>query len=118
MGSRAAAASVFRRRLIANGLLPTGYDVPKPVASPNNVRHGNAALGRAADQPVDFPVSRMFPAEAEEPPGQVEEGGWTRRDGQLRQILPSEFDSSPRCPVFFGIGSAFMTEWRQNSVLI
>ena len=71
MGSRAAAASVFRRRLSANGLLPTGYDVPKPVALPNSVPHGNAALGTAADQPVDFPGSRMFPAEAEEPPGQV-----------------------------------------------
>ena len=118
MGSRAAAASVFRRRLTANGQLPNGYDVPKPVALPNSVRHGNAALEMAEDQPVDFPESRMFPAEAEEPPVQVEEGGWTRRDGQLRQILPSEFDSSPRCPVFFGIGSAFMTEWRQNSVLI
>ena len=118
MGSWAVEASVFRRRLSANGPLPIGCGVPKPVALPNSAPHGNAALGTAADQPVDFPASRMFPAEAEEPPGQVEEGGWTRRDGRLRQILPSEFDSSPRCPVFFGIGSAFMTEWRQNSVLI
>jgi hypothetical protein len=109
---------VFRRRLNVHVQLPTGCGVPKPVALPNSVPHGNAALGMEEDQPVDFPGSRMFPAEAEEPPGQVEEGGWTRRDGQLRQILPLEFDSSPRCPVFFGIGSAFMTEWRQNSVLI
>ena len=118
MGSWAVEASVFRRRLNVHVQLPTGCDVPKPVASPNSVHHGNAALGTAADQPVDFPASRMFPAEAEEPPVQVEDGGWTRRDGRLRQILPSEFDSSPRCPVFFGIGSAFMTEWRQNSVSI
>ena len=70
------------------------------------------------DPMVDSPGSRMFLAEAEEPPWKVGFGGWTRRDGQLRQILPSEFDSSPGCPVFFGIGSAFMTEWGQNSVLI
>ena len=118
MGSCAVEASVFRRRLSGHGPLPIGCGVPKPVALPNSVPHGNAALGMVEDQPVDFPGSRMFQAEAEEPPGQVEEGGWTRRDGQLRQILPLEFDSSPRCPVFFGIGSAFMTEWRQNSVLI
>ena len=60
----------------------------------------------------------MSLAEEEEPPGQVVVGGWTRRDGRLRKILPLDFDSSPGCPVFFGIGSAFMTEWRQNSVLI
>ncbi len=71
MGFWAVEASVFRRRLSANGPLPTEYDVPKPVASPNTVPHGNAALGRAADQPVDSPASRMFLAEAEEPPGQV-----------------------------------------------
>ena len=118
MGSCAVEASVFRRRLSAHGPLPTGYDVPKLVASPNSVPHGNAALGTAADQLVDSLASRMFQAEAEEPPSKVGFGGWTRRDGQLRQILPSEFDSSPGCPVFFGIGSAFMTEWGQNSVLI
>ena len=109
---------VFRRRLNVHVQLPTGCGVPKPVALPNSVPHGNAALGTAADQPVDSPASRMFLAEAEEPPWQVGCGGWTRRDGRLEEILPSEFDSSPRCPVFFGIGSAFMTEWRQNSVLI
>ena len=109
---------VFRRRLNVHVQLPTGCGVPKPVAAPNSDPHGNAALGMAEDQPVDSPTSRMFPAEAEEPPGQVEEGGWTRRNGQLMVILPSEFESSPGCPVFFGIGSAFMTEWGQNSVLI
>ena len=109
---------VFRRRLNVHVQLPTGCGVPKLVAAPNSVPHGNAALGTAEDLPVDSPASRMFPAEAEEPPLQVGCGGWTRRDGRLRQILPSEFDSSPGCPVFFGIGSAFMTEWRQNSVLI
>ena len=71
MGSWAVEASVFRRRLNVHVQLPTGYDVPKPVALPNSVPHGNAALGRAADQPVDSPASRMFLAEAEEPPGQV-----------------------------------------------
>ena len=118
MGSCAVEASVFRRRLNGHDPLPTGYDVPKPVASPNSVPHGNAALGRAADQQVDSSASRMFLAEAEEPPWQVGFGGWTRRGGRLVEILPSEFDSSPRCLVFFGIESAFMTEWRQNSVLI
>ena len=118
MGSCAVEASVFRRRLSGHGPLPIGCGVPKLVAAPNSVPHGNAALGTAADQPVDSPASRMFLAEAEEPPWQVGCGGWTRRDGRLEEILPSEFDSGPRCPVFFGIGSAFMTEWRQNSVLI
>ena len=118
MGSCAVEASVVRRRLNGHVQLPIGCGVPKPVALPNSVPHGNAALGMEEDQPVDFPGSRMFPAEAEEPPGQVGVGGWTRRDGQLREIFPSEFDSSPGCPVFFGIWSAFMTEWRQNSVLI
>ena len=84
MGSCAVEASVFRRRLNVRVQLPTGYDVPKPVALPNSVPHGNAALGTAADQPVDFPGSRMFPAEAEEPPWQVGCGGWTRRDGRLQ----------------------------------
>ena len=109
---------VFRRRLDVDVPLPTGCAVPKLVAAPNNVPHGNAALGTAEDLPVDSPASRMFPAEAEEPPGRFGEGGWTRRDGQLRLILPLVFDSSPGCLVFFGIGSAFMTEWPQNSVLI
>ena len=43
-----------------------------PVAAPNSVPHGNAALGMAEDQPVDFPGSRMFLAEAEEPPGKLD----------------------------------------------
>ncbi len=109
---------VFRRRLSGHDPLPIECGVPKLVAAPNSVLHGNAALGTAEDQPVDFPASRMFPAEAEEPPWQFGVGGWTRRDGQLGKILPLDFDSSPGCLVFFGIGSAFMTEWRQNSVLI
>ena len=83
MGSSAVEARVFRRRLNVHVPLPTGCGVPKPVALPNSVPHGNAALGMAEDQPVDFPGSRMFPAEAEEPPWQVGCGGWTRRDGRL-----------------------------------
>ena len=62
---------VFRRRLNVDVPLPNGCGVPKSVGAPNSVRHGNAVLGMAEDQPVDFPGSRMFPAEAEEPPGQV-----------------------------------------------
>lgn len=110
--------SVFRQRLSVDVPLPTGRCVPKSVVAPNTVHRGNEAIGMAEDHRVDCPASRMFLVEAEEPPGQVEEGGWTRRDGQLRLILPLVFDSSPGCLVFFGIGSAFMTEWRQNNVLI
>ena len=94
---------VFRRRLNVHVQLPIGCGVPKPVAAPNSDPHGNAALGMAEDQPVDFPGSRMFLAEAEEPPWKVGFGGWTRRDGQLREILPSEFDSRPGCPVFLSL---------------
>ena len=116
--SSSASAVAFRQFLGDRVQLPTEYSVPKPVAEPNSGHLCNAALGMGEDQTVDFPTSRMFLAEGEEPPGQVGDGGWTRHDGQLRLILPLDFDSSPGCLVFFGIWSAFMTEWRQNSVLI
>ena len=75
--------SVFRQRLTVDVPLPTGCCVPKFVAAPNNGHRGNAELGMAEDHQVDCPASRMFLVEAEEPPGRVGEGGWTRRDGQF-----------------------------------
>ncbi|MDC0302878.1 hypothetical protein OAL11_00245, partial [bacterium] len=66
--SSSTSAVAFRQFLGDRVQLPSEYSVPKPVAEPNSGHLCNAALGMGEDQTVDFPTSRMFLAEGEEPP--------------------------------------------------